>query len=142
MVGSSATLRPYTAARCSCPGRRDERGQERSPIIDLTIEQSERGPWTLISVAGEIDLFTSPQLRERVLASAAGDGVLIALDFSQVGFVDSSGLGVIVACLKHLRENGGDLAVISPDGSAFAKLLALTGLDGPVRRVPSASDLL
>ena len=53
----------------------------------------------------------------------------MVLDLTAVPFMDSSGLGVIVACLKRLREIGGELALVSPPSSPPTKLLSLTGLD-------------
>lgn len=52
------------------------------------------------------------------------------MDLDGVGFIDSSGLGVLVACLKHLRERDGSFAVVAGEASSLHKLLALTGLDG------------
>jgi anti-anti-sigma regulatory factor len=41
---------------------------------------------------------------------------------------------VVVACLKRLREGGGELALVTPPGSPPTKLLSLTGLD---RSIPT-----
>jgi anti-sigma B factor antagonist len=111
--------------------------------IDLSIEIEERGRWTVLRVGGEIDLYTSPQLRERLLeaAATAETSPFVALDLTGVTFVDSSGLGVIVGGLKHVRERGGDLLVVAADDSPLAKLLTLTSLDGAVRRLVSLDEL-
>ena len=53
----------------------------------------------------------------------------IALDLSEVPFMDSSSLGVMVGGLKRARERGGDLTLMSLQASP-AKVMALTGLDG------------
>jgi anti-anti-sigma factor len=55
--------------------------------------------------------------------------------------VDSSGLGAIVACLKHVRELGGELMLVAPDASPVAKLLSLTGLGPSIARVLTVDDL-
>jgi anti-anti-sigma factor len=55
--------------------------------------------------------------------------------------VDSSGLGAIVACLKHVRELGGELMLVAPDASPVAKLLSLTGLEPSIARVLTVDDL-
>src|SRR5262245_44347425 len=75
----------------------------------LTIGSRAVGDRTILSVEGELDLYTAPTLRERVLMTA-GDGGRLIVDLTGVPFMDSSGLGVIVSCLKRLRESGGDLA--------------------------------
>lgn len=97
----------------------------------------------MLRVGGEIDLYTSPQLRERLLeaAATAETSPFVALDLTGVTFVDSSGLGVIVGGLKHVRERGGDLLVVAADDSPLAKLLTLTSLDGAVRRLVSLDEL-
>jgi anti-sigma B factor antagonist len=97
----------------------------------------------VLKVGGEIDLYTSPQLRERLLEAAASveTGPFVALDLTGVTFVDSSGLGVIVGGLKHVRERSGDLLVVASDDSPLAKLLSLTSLDGAVRRLVSLDEL-
>jgi len=98
---------------CRTPRTRHEGTSD----IDLTVRSSVVDGWTILSVEGEVDLYTAPAVREA------------ALDLTEVPFMDSSGLGVIVACLKRLRELGGDLAVVSPPSSPPTKLLSLTGLD-------------
>lgn len=116
---------------------------KKGSTIDLSIQTEERGGWTVLRVAGEIDLYTSPQLREHLLeaAGSAQSPPRVALDFTDVGFVDSSGLGVIIGGLKHVRELNGDLVVVASDGSPLTKLLALTSLDGAVRRLVSVDEL-
>jgi anti-sigma B factor antagonist len=112
-------------------------------VIDLSIEIEERGRWRVLRVGGEIDLYTSPQLRERLLEAAASAEAapFVALDLTGVSFVDSSGLGVIVGGLKHVRERNGDLQVVASDDSPVAKLLSLTSLDGAIRRLGSIEEL-
>ena len=87
------------------------------------------GGWTVLSVEGEVDLYTAPAVREAAIGAMEAGADHLLLDLTEVPFMDSSGLGVIVACLKRLRELGGDLAVVSPPSSPPTKLLSLTGLD-------------
>jgi anti-sigma B factor antagonist len=103
---------------------------------ELSIEARAMGDRTVLTVRGELDLYTAPALRDRVLAAAAEGQHRLVIDLSGVPFMDSSGLGVIVACLKRLRESGGDLALVTAPGSPPSKLLSLTGLD---RAIPTSS---
>jgi anti-sigma B factor antagonist len=64
----------------------------------------------------------------------------VIVDLSDVPFMDSSGLGVIVGCLKRLRESGGDLALVTMPGSPPSKLLSLTGLDRAIPTFESPDD--
>ena len=69
------------------------------------------------------------------------DGPLIAIDLTDVGFVDSSGLGVIVSSLTKARDQGGDLALVAPPASSLTKLLTLIGLDATISTRASLDDL-
>ena len=75
----------------------------------------------VVAVRGEIDVATSPALREELYAIIDRGARTLVVDLSELGFIDSSGLGVLVATLKHIRERDGELI--------------LTGLDQPALRV-------
>ncbi len=77
---------------------------------------------------GEIDLSSSHLLAEAIeLAVLAGSRIVI-LDFDEVSFVNSTGLGAMVAATKRLRNEGGDLVLRRFRGIP-ASALATTGLD-------------
>ena len=98
--------------------------------MDLSLDQRTHGSWVVVEVGGELDLYTAPSFRESVL-EATNDRTppRVIVDFHRLGFIDSSGLGAIVACLKNVRERGGDLTLVAPEGSSLRRLLDLTGLD-------------
>jgi anti-anti-sigma factor len=108
--------------------------------MELVLENGSAGTWTVIRVAGELDLHTSPQLRDHVLASMGEPPVRVALDLSAVGFMDSSSLGILVTCLKRVRERDGRLMLVGVSGSPM-KVFTLTGLDRVFDFVPSIDDL-
>jgi anti-sigma B factor antagonist len=75
-----------------------------------------------LRVVGEVDVASSPTMRARI-AEMIDDGAdTIVLDLTEMTFIDSSGLGVLVGALKRVRE-------------LDRKDLVLTGLQGPPRRV-------
>lgn len=82
---------------------------------------------TVVTIHGEIDAHTADQVRSAVDA-ALSPGAQLVVDLSHVTFMDSTGLGVFVTTLKHLRENEGslDLVITSP---RVMKVFELTGLD-------------
>lgn len=83
---------------------------------------------TVLEVAGEIDVYTAPQLRERLIA-LVDDGVRkVIVDLSRVEFLDSTGLGVLVGGLKRLRSVGGDLVLVCSH-ERLLKIFRITGLD-------------
>lgn len=98
--------------------------------MDLTLDQRTHGEWVVVDVGGELDLYTAPSFRDTVLQAASeAEPPKVIVDFHRLGFIDSSGLGAIVACLKNLRERGGELTLAAPEGSNLRRLLDLTGLD-------------
>lgn len=87
-----------------------------------------RGTRTTVTVSGEVDLATAGRLeREMAQAIAAGAGTL-ALDLSQVGFMSSSGLHVLISADNALRARGGRLLIVSAP-AVVQRLFRLTGLD-------------
>lgn len=108
--------------------------------MQLTIAQEPHGDWTVLIVRGELDLHSQSVLRAQL------DGIdptarQVALDMSEVGFVDSSGLGAIVGALQQLRERGGDLSLIAPDDAPLTRMLSLTGLDQVLTPLPDRTAL-
>lgn len=63
------------------------------------------------------------------------------MNLGDVGFIDSSGLGVLVQAKKQLDEVGGEIALVAHDGPTL-KVLAITGLDKVFHVYPSVEDVL
>ena len=99
-----------------------------------------QGRWTVVEVAGELDLHTSPALRDQVLGLIEDGTGFLAIDLTKVDFMDSSSLGSLVACLKRLREHDGRLVLIGVTGSP-KKVLGLTGLDRVFEQVERPDEL-
>ena len=83
---------------------------------------------TVVSAVGELDIHTAPMLDEALAGPSRRAGARVVVDLSEVPFMDSTGVSVLVVALKRLRESEGslDLVVTSP---RVLKVLALTGLD-------------
>lgn len=96
--------------------------------MDSGVEVHSIGDWTVVSMTGEIDLATAPQLRQEVVRITSGGISRLALDLTGVDFIDSIGLGVIVGALKRMRAHGGELVVVCDEPRVLA-LLRLTDLD-------------
>ncbi len=95
----------------------------------------------VIAASGEIDLFTAPELK-KVLTDAIDSGELrIAIDLSEVSFLDSTALGVLIGAVKRLRSRGGALAIVNTD-SSIAKTFEITGLDQIFTIVGSREEAL
>lgn len=106
-------------------------GPADSPIV---ITSRREGSWFVFEVAGDLDLGTADQLRDAV--SSASNGDRLALDLSQIGFIDSSGLRVLL----ELRKSGRAPVLISPSG-AVADLLEMTMTADAFPLAESTADL-
>jgi anti-sigma B factor antagonist len=82
--------------------------------VSVTIRRTERPPWTVLSVGGELDVVGAPDLRQAVVKAVADGCRGLILDISDLDFIDSFGIGAVVAALKRLRQRGGELALVCP----------------------------
>lgn len=96
--------------------------------MDLGLEVSERAGSVVLAVRGEIDVYTAPRLRERLIELVKEGHRQVVVDLDQVDFLDSTGLGVLVGGLKRLRTNDGDLVVVC-NQPRILKVFEITGLD-------------
>ncbi|QTD99201.1 STAS domain-containing protein [Streptomyces cyanogenus] len=78
----------------------------------------EQGEWAVLRVSGELDLMTSPVLRQRVHDVVAEGHHSLVVDLSDVFFCDSSGVGVLIAARRLIRSCQGRLRLILPDRGA------------------------
>ena len=102
----------------------------------LTVEIGHEQGCAIVTVVGEIDISTAPQLRERLFERAA-TGAPLVVDLGQVSFIDSVGLAVLVGTANRAAAHGGSLQVACGQPK-IQELLRLTGLD---RRIPLVRSL-
>jgi anti-sigma B factor antagonist len=91
-----------------------------------------------VTVAGELDIATAPQL-ERVLGRLAVDPALVFLDLRELEFMDSTGLHVILAADRRVRSAGGQLVIVRGPAQ-IDRLFALTGVDSHLELVDQPPD--
>ena len=96
--------------------------------VELNVVTTRKGNDCVVAVSGEVDIYTSPQLKAVLTGADVHGCARIVLDLDGVGFIDSSGLGVLVGALRRSREAGVDLMLVSSQAS-FARILRITGLD-------------
>jgi anti-sigma B factor antagonist len=104
--------------------------------MQLRTEVSEIAGWTIVSVYGELDVATTPDLREQLIKLVAEGSNRLVLDLEGVDFLDSTGLGTIISILKRTRTHGGDLRLVCTQ-ARITRLFEITGLDKAVPLLPS-----
>lgn len=87
-------------------------------------------------MTGELDLHTAPELRDRLVRLVQDGHTHIFLDLSELSFMDSTGLGVLVGHLKRVREHEGTLVLVAPQ-PPVRKVLSVTGLDQVLPSYPT-----
>lgn len=100
----------------------------KEPTVEFYAEVREENGIRILVVRGEVDLSTSERLKEAVYESLEeGPGNLV-VDLNGLDFMDTTGLGALVAGLKRARQGGGDLSLVCNRGHLL-KIFSLTGLD-------------
>jgi anti-sigma B factor antagonist len=94
----------------------------------------------VITVSGEVDLATSPELDVAIIAAIDSGTSSVAIDLTDVTFMDSSGLGVIVRGLKRCREADIDLDLVITNERVL-KVFGITGLDQVIPIHASIEDI-
>ena len=105
----------------------EEDGNKAAAAGTLEIEAETRDATAWLTLRGELDLATAPAL-ERALAKAAGDSAPLVLDLRQLGFIDSSGLRVILSAASQAAEAGRRLILVRGQNQV-ARVLDITGSD-------------
>lgn len=95
--------------------------------MDLTLSTRPEGERTVIAVAGEIDVYTAPKLREHLIDLVAAGNYHLIVDMEGVDFLDSTGLGVLVGGLKRVRSHDGSLRLVCTQ-DRILKIFRITGL--------------
>jgi anti-sigma B factor antagonist len=94
----------------------------------------------VIHVGGELDVYTAPQLKE-ILTEALEGRDRFVLDLSQVQFIDSTGLGVLVSSKQRAQAASQDFHLVLDD-PYLLKIFRITGFDGVFSIYPQVTDAI
>jgi len=95
--------------------------------MELSVTSHDRGDLTIVVVEGEVDVYTASVLREKLVDVIDADHADVIVDLTGVGFLDSTGLGVLVGALKKIRGFGGRLQLVI-DQEKVMKVFRITAL--------------
>jgi len=96
--------------------------------MDLELETSVRGGASVLTLRGEIDVYTAPRLRQAIVDLVDGGASHIVVDMERVDFLDSTGLGVLVDGMKRVKSRDGTLAIVATQDKIL-KIFDITGLN-------------
>jgi anti-sigma B factor antagonist len=95
----------------------------------------------VVSVTGEIDLFTAPEFKQRVSGPIDAGRRRLIVDLTATTFIDSSSLGVLIGAHRRLRRLNGSLKIVV-GGEPILKTFRITGLDGVFTIVSTLDEAL
>jgi anti-sigma B factor antagonist len=95
--------------------------------VNLDLETSTQGNSSVVTLRGEIDVYTAPRLRQALIDLVEGGATDIVVDMAKVDFLDSTGLGVLVGGLKRVKSKEGELRLVVTQ-DRIMKIFDITGL--------------
>lgn len=96
-------------------------------MFELSTGSSDNNRY-VISVKGEIDIYSAPGFKESLYQSISDVSQDIVLECSDLTYIDSMGLGILVGVLKRVKEKGNNVIIRNPRNTV-RKLFRITGLD-------------
>jgi anti-sigma B factor antagonist len=108
--------------------------------FDVKTDKIDEGTY-VISLTGEVDLYTAPEFKQQLLDVIAEGGKDVIVDFSDTTFIDSTTLGVLVGGVKRLRTQEGRLSLVCSDRN-ITKIFEITGLDRVFTIYPTRDEAL
>lgn len=107
----------------------------------MSFQVGKEGDVTVVDVEGQLIVGNRQELKQKVLEELEGGAKTFVIDFANTGYIDSSGLGVLVSLSKKIREQGGELR-LSGLNDDLRTLFELTKLDTLFKIADSRSDAL
>ncbi len=96
--------------------------------MELSVTTSRQDDVSVVTVAGEVDVYTAAQLRAVLDEEIGAGNARLVVDLDEVSFLDSTGLGVLVGRLKLVRNNSGWLRIVCSN-DRILRVFRITGLD-------------
>jgi anti-sigma B factor antagonist len=105
------------------------RGGQEEERVDFGVSTTQDGDYAVVAVTGELDVYTAPVLEESLGELVEGGNPRLVVDLTEVTFMDSTGLGLLIKALKWTRELDGSLKIVANTDKVL-KVFRVTGLDG------------
>jgi len=96
-------------------------------LIQLDIE--ERGDVVIARVSGELDIAGATSTGERIQEAVPTSARALVVDFSELDFIDSSGIAMLFGLARRLGSRRQELRVVARDGGPVARVLQIVEFD-------------
>ena len=107
----------------------------------MQVKREDRGEVSIYRMSGEMDLYSSQEVRELIRESLTDGHKYIILDCSELSYIDSSGIGVLISLFTTLRKKGGQLILCSLQ-SSVQSVINFTKLTGFLEITDSLEEAL
>ena len=94
----------------------------------MKVEIRVEGKYLIISLRGELDVESSQEMKSEVRKLISSEAPNVVIDLTNVNYVDSSGLGTLIALQKDARFNGGSLSIVGAS-QQIRRVMKMTNLD-------------
>lgn len=95
---------------------------------ELKISEGVLDNYTIVTLTGEVDIYTSKNLKDRIYKIIEESTGNIIIECRELNYIDSTGLGIFVGALKESRQKNGVIKIINLKDN-IKKLFVITGLD-------------
>jgi len=109
------------------------------PTIDASFQIEKLGEHTVLAARGEIDIAAVPTFRDHLRRLVDDGSTSIVIDLSDVRFIDSAGLRVLVDGLTRARRRDADMRIACPSAS-LRRTFEISGLDKVMNVHESVED--
>ena len=93
----------------------------------MTITEKKQNDWLVLALADRLDTQTAPEL-EQAAMSKMTDGAKVALELSELQYISSAGLRVLLMLMKKAKASGGKVALVGV-GGMVGEILEESGID-------------
>jgi anti-sigma B factor antagonist len=109
--------------------------------MDLILNEREVDSHEVVEVRGEVDVHSAPQLRDRLIEVLDAGKSSVVVDLSWLQFIDSTGLGALVAAYNHANTAGAEFRLVCK-ADRLLKVFRITGLDEVFQIYPTIEQAI
>lgn len=107
--------------------------------MNLNLTERAVEPHVIVEVRGEVDVHSAPELHDRLIQVLNSGAASVVVDLSWLSFIDSTGLGALVAARNHANDSGASLRLVCKT-ERLLKVFRITGLHEVFKIYPTVAQ--